>query len=118
MMTASGFDFVLKGGHVIDPASAIDSVMDVGVSGGKIAAIAPALESSGRVVDVSGKYVCPGLIDLHGHWYEGSSFGIDPNICLNHGVTTVVDAGTTGFINFPYFRRHTIDEADIGVLAF
>jgi dihydroorotase len=117
-MTTPEFDVVLKGGHVIDPSSAINAVLDVGITGGKIAAVAPGLKASGRLVDVSGKYICPGLIDLHGHWYEGSSFGIDPNICLNHGVTTVVDAGTTGFINFPYFRRHTIDQASVGILAF
>jgi dihydroorotase len=45
-------------------------------------------------------------------------FGIDPNICLNHGVTTVIDAGTSGFVNYPEFRKHTIDRATIRVLAF
>src|SRR6185436_18835914 len=68
--------------------------------------------------DLRGKYLCPGLIDLHGHWYQGSLFGIDPDICLNHGVTTVIDAGTSGFVNYPEFRKHTIDAARIGVLAF
>ena len=57
-------------------------------------------------------------MDLHGHWYEGSIYGIDPHISLNHGVTTVVDAGTTGFINFPEFRKQTIDRAQIRMLAF
>src|SRR5439155_11791254 len=53
-----------------------------------------------------------------GHWYEGSIYGIDPHISLCHGVTTVVDAGTTGFVNFPEFRKHTIDRASIRILAF
>jgi dihydroorotase len=117
-MPTPELDLILKGGHVIDPSSATNGLLDIGIVEGKIAAIAPNLEAGRNSIDVSGKYVCPGLIDLHGHWYEGSSFGIDPNICLNHGVTTVVDAGTTGFLNFPYFRRHTIDPADVSVLAF
>ena len=57
-------------------------------------------------------------MDLHGHWYEGSAFGIDPHVCLRHGVTTAVDAGTTGFVNFDEFRRHRIESARIRVLAF
>jgi len=59
-----------------------------------------------------------GLVDLHGHWYEGSAFGIDPAICLNHGVTTVVDAGTTGFVNFEELRRTRTENAPLRVLAF
>jgi dihydroorotase len=62
--------------------------------------------------------VVPGLIDLHGHWYEGSPYGLDPVANLAGGVTTAVDAGTTGFINFGAFRRHVIDPAPVRVLAF
>ena len=60
-------------------------------------------------VDVTGLLVTPGLIDLHGHWYDGSPYGIDPVANLAGGVTTAVDAGTTGFSNFASFRRHTIE---------
>ncbi len=102
---------------MVDPSTGVDALLDVAVQAGKIAALAPNLQGA-QAIDVTGQYVCPGLVDLHGHWYEASSFGIDPNICLNHGVTTVVDAGTAGFINFPQFRRHTMDPARIGVLAF
>ena len=113
-------DLLLTRGHVIDPSQDIDGVCDVGIRDGKITAVGPGLDSSEatETLDVQGKYVCPGLIDLHGHWYEGSAFGIDPHMCLNTGVTTAVDAGTTGFINFPDFRRRTIDTADVQILAF
>src|SRR5262245_8398079 len=113
------YDLILKNGRVLDPSRDIDAVMDVGVREGRIAAVESSIPATAetQVYDVSGKYVCPGLIDLHGHWYQGSCFGIDPDICLNHGVTTVVDAGTTGFINFAEFRR-SIESARIGVLAF
>ena len=69
MAVAQPYDVVLKGGHVIDPANAIDGVLDVAVSGNRIAAVRaniPASEAR-KVVDVSGLYVLPGLIDLHAH---------------------------------------------------
>ena len=114
------YDLILRNGHVLDPSRDIDGVMDVGILGDRIAAVEEKLMAPEgvRERDVTGRYVCPGLIDLHGHWYGGSCFGIDPDICLNHGVTTVVDAGTTGFINFPEFRRNGIERARINVLAF
>jgi len=114
------YDLILHHGHVIDPSQGIDGQMDVAIENGLIAELGENLPVSSQTVevDVAGKYVCPGLVDLHGHWYQGSSYGIDPNGCLNDGVTTVVDAGTTGFINFGEFRRHTIDPAEIQVLAF
>ena len=114
------YDLLLKKGHVIDPSQAIDGILDVGVKGGKILELGPELDSgeSSQVLNLEGRYVCPGLVDLHGHWFEGSIYGIDPHISLNHGVTTAVDAGTCGFTNFPYFRKHTIDQASVRVLAF
>ena len=114
------YDLVLCNGHVIDPSQGINHVLDVGIREGVVAELGKDLPATQRSLekDLRGKYVCPGLIDLHGHWYEGSSFGVDPNICLNHGVTTVVDAGTTGFINFPEFRKNCIDKSRIQTLAF
>src|SRR5947208_4857140 len=113
------YDIVLRNAHVIDPSQGLNKVSDIGVRGGRIAAlgqIAPLPEEA--AVDLGGKYLCPGLVDLHGHWYEGSLFGIDPNLCLNHGVTTVIDAGTTGFINYREFRKNTIERSQIRVRAF
>ena len=112
------YSLVLRGGHVIDPSQGLDRVTDVAVQDGRIAAVGNALGPGLIERDLRGKYLCPGLIDLHGHWWEGSSWGIDPDICLNHGVTTAVDAGTTGFINFPVFRKNQVSVATVGVLAF
>lgn len=111
---------LLRGGTVIDPSQGIHSVLDLAVVGNRISAIGRALTppEGAREIDISGHYVCPGLIDLHGHWYSGSAFGIDPNLCLAHGVTTVVDAGTTGFVNYADFLNHQIKPAKIDVLAF
>lgn len=114
------YDLILRHARVIDPSQGIDTVADVAVAGGRIAAVGPGLAAPPECParDLSGLYLCPGLVDLHGHWYEGSAYGIDPAICLNHGVTTAVDAGTTGFVNFEEFRRTRIENAPLRVLAF
>ena len=115
-----GFDLLFKGGHVIDPGQGIDAILDVGITQGRISAIGKDLPATGclQVKDARGSYLCPGLVDLHGHWYEGDLYGIDPRICLDHGVTTAVDAGSTGYANFPAFRRETIDKCPINLFAF
>jgi dihydroorotase len=114
------FDLLLSGGRVIDPSRSFNAIADVGIWDGRIAAVGAGLETAGcpDIRNVSGKYVCPGLIDLHGHWYEGNLYGVDPLLCLNHGVTTAVDAGSTGYANFPQFRRTVLDHCVTDVLAF
>ena len=113
---------ILHGGRVIDPGAGLDGILDLVVDGGRIAAIAPPGEvvpaPDDRLVDVDGHLVVPGLIDLHGHWYDGSPYGLDPVANLRGGVTTAVDAGTAGFSNFGSFRRHTIETAPVRVLAY
>jgi len=112
----------LRGGRVIDPSQGIDGAFDLTIEGDRIASLEPSgavpQEPGERAEDVSGLLVVPGLIDLHGHWYEGSPYGLDPKANLRGGVTTAVDAGTAGFSNFGEFRRHTIEVAPIRVLAF
>ena len=118
--SADDFDLVLRRAQVIDASQNLNQVLDVGVRNGKIAAMDESLPASKSALekDLQGKYLCPGLIDLHGHWYGGSTFGIDPDYCLNSGVTTAVDAGTTGFLNFDEFRRDRIENSQTQVLAF
>ena len=114
------YDLILKGGHVVDPSQDLDGVYDVGIVQGRIEKIGPGLSLTGcpEVREVQGKYVCPGLVDLHGHWYEGGLYGVNAELCLNHGVTTAVDAGSTGFANFREFREKTIEKSRVSVLAF
>ncbi len=123
---AQTYDLVLKGGHVIDPKNKIDRVMDVAIAGGKIARVAeniPASESK-RVANVAGLYVTPGLIDLHVHVYTGragtagDSSSVQPDaFSFRTGVTTMVDAGTTGWKTFPDLRDRIISRARTRVLA-
>jgi dihydroorotase len=114
------YDVVLRGAHVIDPSQDIDRVMEVGLRNGTIAALGEHLDAQPECVvrDLAGKFLCPGLIDLHGHWYQGSAYGLDPQICLNHGVTTAVDAGTAGYVNFPEFVKHNVADSPVRLLAF
>lgn len=108
------YDFLLKGGHVIDPASNISEIMDVAIAGGKIAAVdrnLPAADAK-RTIDASGLYVSPGLIDIHVHvfytftpFYYLLRFVVADDVCLPAGVTTCVDAGSAGIDTFPQFME-------------
>ena len=112
--------FVLTGGHVVDPSQGIDRPLDVVVRDGRISALVEAgaaTPTDARREDVSGAIVTPGFVDLHGHWYEGSAWGIDPVINLAGGVTTPCDAGSSGYVTFPLFRK-LIDAGPVRVLVF
>lgn len=119
---------LLIGGRVIDPAENLDARLDVVIRDGRIAALLPpsalpisesaSLENYEARIDVSGAIITPGLIDLHGHWYLGSAYGLDPAVGLQGCVTATVDAGTCGFVNFDSFRQQSIDGALLRVRAF
>ncbi len=122
------FDLLLKGGHVIDPANGRDAVMDVAVKAGKIAAVEASIESSraAAVLDVRGLYVTPGLVDIHTHLFHTTGVrdawagdnSIQPDVLsFRSGVTTMVDAGSSGWRNFETFRHTVIDRAKTRVLA-
>ncbi len=115
-------DTILRGGRVIDPSQTLDAVLDVGFSGGKVAAVGPNLkaDASTAVRDVGGLIVTPGLIDLHTHVYwGGTSLGIDAeDFCRVSGVTTAVDTGSAGPGNFAGFRKHVIEPSAVRILAY
>jgi dihydroorotase len=110
-------DILLKGGHVIDPRNGIDGPMDVAIAGGRILQVARDIpvENAIRVVDATGLYVTPGLVDLHGHLTEIA----DPpdGFTFRAGVTTLVDAGTYGWRDWEDALRQ-IEAARTRVLAF
>ena len=114
------YDLLLKGGHVIDTANEIDGRMDVAVKGNTIARVAESIDASaGKVVDVSGLYVTPGLVDLHAHPYLCNSGPLYPdNVWLTTGTTTLVACGDAGWRNFDDFKTKIIDQSKARVLAF
>jgi dihydroorotase len=123
-------DILLKGGHVIDPKNSIDDRMDIAISDGKISQVAKDIpvKNAKRVVDVTGLYVTPGLIDMHVHAFHGTdpaSYIADgwdalppDGFTFRAGVTTVVDAGSAGWRNFRTFKKQTIDRSQTRILAF
>ncbi len=126
---AQPYDLLLKGGHLIDAKNNIDGVMDIAVSKGVVAAVAKDIPASQarRVVTLTGLYVTPGLIDAHVHVYTGTGLkgvltgdsSVYPDsFSFRSGVTTMADAGTAGWRNFPDFRQRIIDRARTRVLAF
>jgi dihydroorotase len=122
------YALLLKGGHVIDPRNRIDAVMDVAIADGKIAAVRAAIDPTDArtVVDVSGLYVTPGLIDAHVHVYAttgmkdawaGDNSVLPDGFSFRSGVTTMVDVGSSGWRNFEDFRNRVIDRARTRVFA-
>lgn len=122
-MTKPGFDLILRGGRVIDPANAINDVLDVAITGNRIAAVGAGLhrESARDVIDVTGKLVTPGLIDTHAHIFQHVTgrFGLNPDICgVRSGVSTLVDQGGPSLMTLPAFRHYVADPSNSRVLCF
>jgi dihydroorotase len=127
--TSAKYDLLLRGGHVIDAKNSISAVRDVAIAGGKIAAVAASIDPSEalKTVDVNDLYVTPGLIDIHTHVYAGTgerrSYAGDNAVypdgfTFRVGVTTVADAGGSGWRTFDDFKDRIIDRSKTRVLAF
>ena len=122
------YDLLLQGGHVIDPTNKLSAIRDVAIKDGKIAAIAAHIPSAEahKAIDVHGFYVTPGLVDIHVHAYAGTgmrdAYSGDHSVypdgfTFRSGVTTVIDAGSSGWRNFGDFKDRIIDRSKTRVLA-
>jgi dihydroorotase len=112
-------DLILTGGRVIDPANGRDELADVAFKDGKVAGIGRDLPRAGaETVDVTGKIVTPGLVDLHAHVYwGGTSLGVDAaSVAKTSGTTSFVDAGSSGPGNFHGFRKHVIEPSPVRII--
>jgi dihydroorotase len=116
------YDLILKGGSLIDPSQGLSGIHDIAIEEGAIARIAPAIpdEEARRVIDARDLVVTPGLIDLHAHVFEGfTRFGVNPDIAGVHaGVTTIVDAGSSGSATFEGFTRHILPHCHTEIIPF
>ena len=114
-------DLVVTGGRVIDPAQQIDQPLDIGIRKGRIAELAPRIDTrrAGKVHDASGQIVTAGLIDMHAHVADAMMpVSIDPDVAgIPTGVTTFVDAGSAGARTLPGFRKHIIRQAETRIYA-
>jgi dihydroorotase len=124
------YDLLLKGGHLIDPRNQIDGPRDIAIHRGRVVEVADAIapDRARKVIDVSGLHVAPGFVDLHTHVFTG----VDPRkvaggglhslfpdgFTLRAGVTTAVDAGSSGWRSFDSFNEGVIKQAETRVLAF
>lgn len=127
---AQVYDLLLKGGTVIDAKNARNSVMDVAILNGKIAEIKTHIskKKAKTIIHAEGMLITPGIIDLHGHvffgtdengMYSNGMNGVPPDgFTLRNGVTTIVDAGSSGWKNFHIFKKQTIDNSKTRVLSF
>jgi dihydroorotase len=92
------------------------------VADGRVVAIAAHLPGANakRVLDASDCYVTPGLIDFHVHSYWGvNPYGCDLDaLCLATGVTTTMDAGSAGPVNFLGFRKLVNERSKTRMLGF
>jgi dihydroorotase len=125
---AQQYDMILQGGRVFDPKNHIDAVEDIAVKDGTVALVAPHIDSKEAVktIDVKGFWVTPGLVDIHVHVYAGTgerhSYAGDNSVypdgfTFRVGVTTVVDAGCSGWRNFEDFKQRIIDRSKTRVLV-
>ena len=117
------YDLLLRGGHVICPASGVNGVMDVAVRNGKIAAVQKDIlpASAKETIDLRGRIVIPGMIDTHAHVYRYVSgrFGLDADLVgVNSGVTTLIDQGGPSCMTLPGFLHFVADTAKSRVYAF
>ncbi|HEY0162175.1 MAG TPA: amidohydrolase/deacetylase family metallohydrolase [Edaphobacter sp.] len=127
--SAQQYDLVLRNGHVLDPKNNVDARRDVAIRDGKIAAIEPSIPASAakQTVDITGLYLTPGLIDIHEHVFVGLHHDAWGNgdlsvpadvLATPNGVTTVVDAGSSGWRDFAEFRHRVIETSKTRIFAF
>jgi dihydroorotase len=125
------YDLLIKGGSVTDVKNGLkDAPMDIAVTDGKIAKVGMNIpeEMAKNIIRAEGLLVTPGLIDIHGHVFYGTDphgmysngmHSVAPDgFTFRSGVTTIVDAGSSGWRNFLEFKEQTIDHSLTRVLAF
>ncbi len=115
------YDLILRGAHVIDPSQELDEVLDVAINKGQIAAVSKSIShTASREIQLEGKILTPGWIDIHAHLYPGSTtWGIHADAhYLSTGVTTAVDAGSAGWSNLAGYIDNVVAPGRTQFLSF
>ena len=116
------FDLLIRGGYVVDPGGGHEGDLDVAMQRGRIAAVDHGIPAAAafHVIDATGQYVTPGLVDLHTHiFHKVTYWGIDPDpVASTTGVTTWNDAGSAGALTLPGLREFIVDRARVRITAF
>jgi dihydroorotase len=115
------YDTILTGGRVVDPSQDLDATMDIAFKDGMVEALDKRIEGPTKeTIDVSGKIVAPGLIDIHAHVNWGATYlSVEAEtVAKNSGTTTFVDAGSAGAGTFHGFRKHVIEASPLRIIAF
>ncbi len=84
---SSEYDLVIANGRVMDPESGLDAVRNMGITGGRIAAISTGALRGRRVLDAANLVVAPGFIDLHAHGQDAVNYALQ----AADGVTTALE---------------------------
>ena len=107
------YDLLLQGGHVVDPANKLNSVRDIAIKDGCIAAVAETIPPAAakKIISARDMLVTPGLIDTHAHVFEyvTGRFGLEADMCgVDSGVTTLIDQGGPSCMTYPAFTEYVV----------
>ena len=111
---------IIRNGHVVDPLNGTDGILDLAVEGREIRETGKnlAFDEKDNVIDAEGCFVVPGLIDHHAHVQPLAKIGLPTEAsCFASGVTTVVDAGSTGPANYIY-HQGILERLRVNVRAY
>lgn len=112
-------DFIIRGGRVMDPYTAVDEIKDVVIQNTRIIDPQGEMVECDHVIDATGCIVTPGLVDFHTHiFYEGSGTCIRPDFMISQGTTAAVDAGSAGTVTYESFYKSVIVQSAVRIKSF
>ncbi len=111
------YNLIIENGYVLDPATNFEGIKTIAIKNHRIVPYNKTIDAKQKI-NAAGYYIFPGFIDFHTHIYEGSAFAVKPELLFPYGVTAVVDAGTTGCVNFEDFYRNTIQKSMVKIKAY